>query len=521
LSVYNKSNGGSEPFIDTIIAHRFLTIALVLLSCFLASCSFSGEINQKEFTRFLTEMDTRRDYSVTHAASQVKLLAVALQHESATVRYNAAQDLKGMGEVSLPAVPQLIRALNDKNRRVAKMSYLALEAIPLETVSTNSQLEAEQFLMKELEKDSLTVSSQTNLLKILSRLPEVSNGRYEALRGSLTSGSSKVRRRAIRILSTTEEEIDERLLADLEDSSPRIRGAAAQVLGLRKYSKAVIPLRQQLSDPAGVARWGAAIALAQLKDTAKSENLIQQLKMAYESGYEREQCRRLLISLGEGGYLSALERQKIAEAGAKRRAHKATTKKKVRKAVAVVEKKLKERQKSKVKSSKNADLARKEIIRYRLVLRGNNGAKKQEAIFALKRLSPYFGSASTTLLSALSNSDPVIRAEAARALGEIKMTRAVDELAIRAMEDNDANVRKYSAGALRAIDSATARDAVRRLPKNLGKDAIPEDSDDVMPLIRCSELVALCRLALQELGDLGAALDANAGQCAWEIQAGC
>jgi HEAT repeat protein len=494
---------------------------LLLFTCFQTSCVFKGEINQKEFASFLTEMDTRRDYSVTHAASQVKLLAAALEHESATVRFNSAQDLRGMGDISLPAVPQLILTLNDRNRSVAAMSYRALKAISLEKSSVTDQLKAEQILMEELKSPSLTVSSQGRILKLLGRLPEVGSGRYDAVRSSLKSTSPKIRKQAIRVLSSSEEDIEERLLADLEDSSPRIRGGVAQVLGRRKNIKAIIPLRQQLSDPVASARWGAAIGLANLKDRVSSAKVVGQLKLSYEAGNQRKECRALLISLGEAAYLNALKSQKIAQASERRKAQKMSKKKNVRKAVVVVRKKLESLRKSKVKSKKNEQQARREVLRTRVVLRGNNVSEKRHAVYALKRLSPFFGSAESTLLSALNNSSPVIRAEAARAVGELRLPRAVDTLAIHAMEDKDPDVRKYAAGALRAIDSATARAAVQRLPDDLGKDAVPKPSEDSSSLMRCSELVALCRLALQELGDLGTVLDSNAGQCAWEIQAGC
>ncbi len=499
----------------------FFGCLLLLFLCLLHGCSFKGEINQKEFALFLTEMDTRRDYSVTHAASQVKLLIAALKHESATVRYNAAQDLRGMGETSLPAVPQLIMSLSDKNNLVSSMGYRALEAIPLESAASTVQLSAEEVIFEELKKSTLRASTQKRLLKVLSRLPNIGGGRYEGLRHSLTSGSPKVRKQAILILSRSEEDIDERLLADLEDTAPRIRAGVAQILGRRNYTRAIIPLRQQLSDPAAEARWGAAIALARMKPQSKSQEVRDLIKSAHSGGYQQKECAELLLALGEGAYLNALKQERIARRSAARTAKTRSSKKNVTKAVAVVKKKLKERQKAKLKSKKNSALVRKEIVRYRLALRGGNVAKKRQVIYALKRLAPFYGSAATTLISALSNPDAAIRAEAARAIAELRMSRAVDELAIHAMEDPDQQVRRFSAGALRAIDSATAREAVKRLPQGLGKEAMPEPEEEVSPLVRCSELVALCRLALQELGDLGNVLNSNAGECAWQIQAGC
>jgi HEAT repeat protein len=68
-----------------------------------------------------------------------------------------------------------------------------------------------------------------------------------------------------------------KLIQDLNDSSPVVRIAAAEALGKLNDTRAVEPLIQALNDEDVRVRWHAIVSLGKLNDTRAVEPLIQSL----------------------------------------------------------------------------------------------------------------------------------------------------------------------------------------------------------------------------------------------------
>ncbi len=77
----------------------------------------------------------------------------------------------------------------------------------------------------------------------------------------------------------------------------------------------------------------------------------------------------------------------------------------------------------------------------------------------MRRLGEIGSAAEAALEQSLRDPDPLVRAEAARALGRVGVAESLCALA-KAFEDPDANVRLAALTAVRAI---VTRDAVRKL----------------------------------------------------------
>lgn len=141
-----------------------------------------------------------------------------------------------------------------------------------------------------------------------------------------------------------------------------------------------------------------------------------------------------------------------------------------------------------------------EINVLRETLARDNSLSRCSAVKALERIGSRSAATSAALIELLEDGDPDVRADAASALGQLKIAEAVMPLLDTLEQDADGDTRIVAARSLAKIGTA---DAVERLMKCVEAEGYPEldGPNDEMEYRACWEVQAQCLEALGEIGD--------------------
>jgi HEAT repeat protein len=484
----------------------------------------------------LEDLQGKRTFPVIREPVEAPYLIKALRHKSPEIRFNAAQDLKALSKEAKIALVPLVERYTDPERRVAAMSFAAVRSIgaPTRLPKENSSWSIGSpdpdplpVLLKHLKSKNSQVRVWS--LATLVTMEEAGRPAVEDVLLLVRDPNGEVRAYAQEFLSKIKANITPELVAALSSDSPDVRASAAIALGSRKETTYIPEIEALLDDSQASVRFSAAEALAMLGGgTRKAEvSSILSKSLGSLSPDKEKSISRLLSKIG---YSSLVSSHKASVAKSKRanlRSQRERSESRARAAAERVRSKLlRDREKAQMKrlrTKENLRSAELELPRLLAVVDTGNTKQKLTAIKSMKRLGKYYDPAVRSLMDALNHEQSIVRAAAAGALGELRVSSAISALSLT-LDDENLDVQDNAIAALTQIGTPNALQAISHYPEEVRTRAVQRvlrGGGQVTPLVRCSEARSLCRMVLQEDGTSGRALRDQSKICAYQVQPGC
>lgn len=509
---------------------------LISLSFVISSCALTPELDSRAYKRLLEDLQGKRTFPVIREPVETPYLVKALQHKSAEIRFNAAQDLKALSKEAKTAVVPLIKRYSDPERRVAAMSFAAVRSIGAPTrlpkeESTWSFGQSDPnplpILLKHLKSKDPQVKVWS--LATLADMGEAGRPAVENVLLLVRDPNSDVRAYAQDFLSKIQADITPELLAALDNEDSDVRASAAIALGMRKSVDNISQIEALLDDPSARVQFSAAEALAMLGGGTKKAEVSSILSKSLGSlAPDREKAiSRLLSKIGYSGIVSSYRASVESSRREQLRTQRARAESRAEEAAERVRSKLlRDREKAqmkRLKTKENLRSAELELPRLLAVL--DTGSTKQilTAIKSMTRLGRYYDPAVSSLVDALNHQQAIVRAAAAGALGELRVSSAIAALRLT-LDDENLDVQDNAIAALSQIGTPKALEAISKYPAEVRTRAVRRvlrGGGQVTPLVRCSEARSLCRMVLQQDGSSGRELRDQSSMCAYQVQPGC
>lgn len=418
---------------------------LIVPVCLLASCAnHTPQLEDAGWDAFVESLSDRRQSTVPRERADIPFLRRALEHRLATVRYNAAQDLKEMGISAKIAAPSLVacldykkagavclralRALGSPNRRSAKALVKALKSPTKLTVFRSHDLlttvvkkRADKKRVIQMLTPLLAHEQRHTSLAAAQILLSYKSRRRKAqvlaiLKDSLSWSKGREQERSLYFLSELGQETE---VAEFRKREAAAREAAIQAAKRRKQAQQEALAKQKAEEE-------------KLQEEALAEEEAERELLALAIRTEKEKKRRA----AEAAKKSKL-REKLKTT--KRKSEKITVKSRsaagrsssLQQIHIAAETALREVSRQRIERSnpQQVESWRKQLSSIRERLESGDAAEQQTAVQTLAKMADYIDEPVAALISALSNKNPIVRKEAARSLGNIRSESAIESLA--------------------------------------------------------------------------------------------
>lgn len=516
--------------------HRVMKKVLFILCVLAISACSTTEINPNEYSKLFNDLQARRPYPVLRKPLETQMLIKALDEKNEIVRFNAAHDLKALGPDAREAFIPLIKKFTDKDSRVAQVSFAAARRvmgdpyIPPPPASWFFGTEKVDDPVDPLNNYIDTGNEQQKIwsFMLLTKMGNSAKKSVPRALEALADSNSNIRYHAQIFLHKVDANISKKLISSLSNKKPEIRGSASLILGLRLEKSATEDIRKLLNDSDQSVRFSAAEALARLGDTSPEVSGILSSGLGTLQPTREKQVIALLNKIGSGSTVNSYYAKKVSQQKNSQSQLKTDIEKRAKVASQKVrDKLLKDREKLKraeILTDENIRSSKVEIPKLASTIDIGTIPQRVEAVKKLSTLAPYFPEAFDPIVDALNNEHPSVRALAAKMLGELRKTEAVDNL-ILVLEDESVDVQDSAVAALTIIGTPEAMNAVSAFPEDMRREAVKralrDSQGQIQALVRCSEARSLCKLVLQESGSPDETLNEEAASCAYQVQPGC
>ena len=502
----------------------------ILLLVFLFSCSATRGFSKNEYEKTVIGLSEKRPYPVLRKPSHIPILTEALKEDSAVIRYNAAHDLKALGQKARGSLVPLIECYKDVDFKVARVCFVAstkaLGDPYIEPRAKGWFSSGEKDPIENLEKylNSGTTQQKVWSLKLLSKMGKSTKRIVNPVISSLGDSSADVRSAASDALIQTDANISQELVDNLD----KHKASISYILGKRGEKQTVEHIQPLINDSDSNVRIAAAQALLLLGVNSQQQARVLGSSLGSVSEMQRKQMISTLNSSGHSsevsGYLNA-ERQKknlnIKRTKKQIDSRAKTASRKVR------NKLLRDRDETRRQNASNPNnriRSKKQIPLLNSSVVNADATQAVEALSKLAELAPHYPDAYEPIVSSLNNQDPSVRAHSAALLGDLRKPRSVNSL-ILTLEDENINVRDSAIVALLSIATPEALAAVNKFPEKTKTQALRKISNTerskLLPLVRCAEAKSLCKLYLQQTGSNMETINEESSLCAYYVQPGC
>lgn len=141
------------------------------------------------------------NYKKGDSQTLVPILAIALEHENASVRSDAARILETLGDKASGATPALMKALNDSNENVQQRAMFAFKAV---TGLSKTKVEDLQRVLKTLKEEESSDRGHDGAIRLLNR-SDIKVAKYAVLQFSTLLEEEKDIKTKLAILSSVNE----------------------------------------------------------------------------------------------------------------------------------------------------------------------------------------------------------------------------------------------------------------------------------------------------------------------------